>query len=135
GKNVRDWLFVIDHARAIYKIITEGKIGEKYNIGGGEEKRNIEVVNIICEKMAEKLGKPKDYYKKLITFVKDRPGHDYRYAMCYDKIKRELGWQPEYNFEKGIEKTIDWYLTHKDWIENIKSGEYKNWIEKNYNNR
>lgn len=135
GKNVRDWLYVVDHARAIYKIITEGKIGEKYNIGGGEEKRNIEVVNIICEKMAEKLSKPKDYYKKLIIFVKDRPGHDYRYAMCYDKIKRELGWEPEYTFEKGIEKTIDWYLENKDWVEKIKSGEYKDWITKNYSNR
>ncbi|MEJ5285213.1 MAG: dTDP-glucose 4,6-dehydratase [Brevinematales bacterium] len=135
GKNVRDWLYVVDHARAIYKIITEGKIGEKYNIGGGEEKRNIEVVNIICEKMAEKLSKPRDYYKNLITFVKDRPGHDYRYAMCYEKIKRELGWEPEYTFEKGIEKTIEWYLQNKDWVEKIKSGEYKDWITKNYTNR
>ncbi|MGC8771309.1 MAG: dTDP-glucose 4,6-dehydratase [Brevinematia bacterium] len=135
GKNVRDWLYVVDHARAIYKIITEGKIGEKYNIGGGEEKRNIEVVNIICEKMAEKLAKPKDYYKNLITFVKDRPGHDYRYAMCYEKIKRELGWEPQYTFEKGIEKTIEWYLQNKDWVEKIKSGEYKDWITKNYTNR
>ncbi len=135
GKNVRDWLFVLDHARAIYKIITTSKIGEKYNIGGGEEKRNIDVVNIICEKMAEKLSKPKDYYKKLITFVKDRPGHDYRYAMCYEKIKKELGWEPEVSFEKGIEITIEWYLNNKNWLEKVKSGEYKKWIDKNYNNR
>ncbi len=135
GKNIRDWLYVEDHARAVYKIIKEGKIGEKYNIGGGAEKTNIEVVNTICEKMAERLNKPKDYYKKLITFVKDRPGHDYRYSMCYDKIKRELGWEPLYTFEEGITKTIDWYLRNKKWVEKVKSGEYIKWIEKNYSNR
>jgi len=131
-KNIRDWLYVEDHARAIYLIITKGKIGEKYNIGGGEEKTNLEVVNTICEKMAKKLGKDENHYKKLITFVKDRPGHDYRYSMNYEKIKRELGWEPSVTFNEGIELTIDWYLKNRDWVEKVKSGEYQKWIEKNY---
>ncbi|MGC8764324.1 MAG: dTDP-glucose 4,6-dehydratase [Brevinematia bacterium] len=135
GKNIRDWLYVEDHADAIYRIIKKGKIGEKYNIGGGAERTNIEVVNLICEKMAEKLGKPKDYYKKLITFVKDRPGHDYRYSMCYEKIKKELGWQPAHTFEEGIDKTIGWYLANRKWIESVKSGDYRKWIEINYKDR
>ena len=135
GLNIRDWLYVEDHCRAIWKIINFGRRGETYNIGGENEIKNIDIVNILCEKMAEIKGKDKEHYKKLITYVKDRPGHDWRYAINMDKIKKELGFKPSVTFEEGITKTIQWYLDNPDWIENIKSGEYKNWIEKNYEDR
>jgi dTDP-glucose 4,6-dehydratase len=135
GKNIRDWLYVDDHNTAIWAIINKGKNGETYNIGGENEWENIKLVNVLCEKIAQKKGKSKDYYKKLITYVKDRPGHDRRYAINCDKLKKEFDWQQAYNFEKGLDATIDWYLQNQDWIEHIQSGEYRNWIEKNYDKR
>jgi len=135
GKNVRDWLFVEDHCSGIWKIITRGKGGETYNIGGEKELTNIELVNILCEKMALLKNEKKDYYKKLIRYVKDRPGHDKRYAIDCSKIKNELNWKQTVDFEEGIEKTIKWYLENPEWIDNIRSGEYQNWINKNYSER
>lgn len=135
GLNVRDWLYVEDHCRAIWDIVIKGRRGETYNIGGENEIRNIDIVNILCEKMAEIKGKEKGHYKKLITYVKDRPGHDWRYAINMDKIKNELGFKPSVTFEEGITKTIKWYLENPNWINNIKSGEYKKWIKINYGER
>lgn len=135
GKNVRDWLYVVDHASAIWLIINGGKIGEKYNVGGENEWENIKLVNVLCEEMAKILGKETDYYKKLITYVKDRPGHDRRYAINCDKIKKELGWKQSVTFEEGLVNTIKWYLANKEWVNDILSGEYKNWLDKNYQNR
>jgi len=135
GLNVRDWLYVEDHCCAIWKIIKKGKRGETYNIGGENEIRNIDIVNILCDKMAEIKMKNNGHYKKMITYVKDRPGHDWRYAINMDKIKEKLDFKPTVTFEEGITKTIKWYLDNSDWIENIKSGEYQNWIIKNYGER
>lgn len=135
GLNVRDWLYVEDHCSAIYTILTKGVEGETYNIGGENERTNIEIVNTVCEIMASKLGKEKDFYKKLITFVKDRPGHDRRYAINCDKIKQQLGWKQSVNFEQGIQKTVDWYLSNSQWVKNVQTGSYKNWISKNYEKR
>jgi len=135
GKNVRDWLFVEDHNSAVWTIMNNAKTGESYNIGGENEWENIRLVNVLCETVAQIQGKDKDYYKKLITFVKDRPGHDRRYAIDCSKIKRELGWKQAHNFDDGLKKTAQWYLDNRRWVENVKSGEYKNWIEKNYGER
>jgi dTDP-glucose 4,6-dehydratase len=135
GRNVRDWLFVEDHCRGIHAILKKGRRGETYNIGGENEWTNIELVSLLCEKMAEKRGKPRDYYKKLIIHVKDRPGHDRRYAINCEKIKKELGWKRSVTFEEGLDRTLDWYLAHKEWIDHVKSGEYKRWLEKNYKAR
>lgn len=126
GENVRDWLYVEDHCRAIDLIIRKGKIGEVYNVGGHNEMRNIDIVKLICAK----LGKP----ESLITYVADRKGHDMRYAIAPDKIHRELGWLPETSFVDGIEKTIRWYLENRQWWEKIVSGEYKNYYERMYGN-
>lgn len=135
GKNIRDWLFVEDHNSAVWEIMKKGKTGETYNIGGENEWENIKLVLTLCEKMEKKMNKKSGYYKQLITFVKDRPGHDRRYAINCDKIKRELGWKQSVDFDKGLDLTIDWYLNHPEWIKNIQTGEYKKWIEKNYQNR
>ena len=135
GKNVRDWLFVDDHAAAIWNIVNKGKTGETYNIGGNNEWRNIDIVNLICEIIAEINGKEKEYYKKLITYVNDRPGHDRRYAIDCSKIKKELGWCQTARFEEGLLKTIKWYIENPDWISHIRSGAYKNLLKKNYYRR
>ena len=135
GKNIRDWLYVEDHCSAVWKIIISGKEGETYNIGGENEWTNIDLVNRLCEIVAEKVGKDIDYFKKLITFVKDRPGHDRRYAINCDKIKKELGWKQSVSFDEGLSKTVDWYLSNSEWIEEVKSGEYRKWIERNYGGR
>ena len=127
GENVRDWLYVEDHCRAIDLILRKGTVGEVYNVGGHNEMRNIDIVKLICQK----LGKP----ESLITFVADRKGHDMRYAIDPTKIHRELGWLPETKFADGLDKTIDWYLTHRNWWETIISGEYRNYYEKMYGNR
>ena len=127
GLNVRDWIYVEDHCKAIDLIIHKGKIGEVYNVGGHNEMKNIDIVKLICKK----LDKP----ESLITFVTDRKGHDMRYAIDPTKIHNELGWLPETKFADGIDKTIDWYLTHKEWWEDIISGEYQNYYEKMYANR
>lgn len=133
GQQIRDWLFVEDHARALYKVVTEGVVGETYNIGGHNEKQNIEVVKTIC-KILDEL-KPQangQAYESLITFVKDRPGHDLRYAIDASKIKKELGWKPEETFDTGIRKTVEWYLNNQEWVAHIQSGEYQSWLEKQY---
>ena len=135
GKNIRDWLYVENHCLAIWKIINHGRVGETYNIGGENEWENIKLVNYLCEKIAKIKRKDRDYYKKLITFVKDRPGHDRRYAINCDKIKKELDWSRQFNFEEGLDITIKWYMNHQDWVDRVRSGEYRKWIEKNYNLR
>ncbi|EPK3803145.1 MULTISPECIES: dTDP-glucose 4,6-dehydratase [Enterobacteriaceae] len=127
GMQIRDWLFVEDHARALYKVVTEGKVGETYNIGGHNEKANIEVVSTICELLEELVPNKPDgvnLYKDLITYVKDRPGHDVRYAIDAAKIERELGWKPQETFESGIRKTVEWYLNNKTWWSRVLDGSY-----------
>ncbi|WP_372934704.1 dTDP-glucose 4,6-dehydratase [Mariniphaga sediminis] len=135
GENVRDWLWVVDHARAIDLIFHKGEVGETYNIGGFNEWINIDLIRLICCKMDEKLGRSKGDSEKLITFVKDRAGHDLRYAIDATKLKNELGWEPSLQFEEGIELTIDWYLENTEWLENVTSGDYKNYYKKQYNQR
>jgi len=135
GKNIRDWLYVDDHNSAVWAVVNKGRDGETYNIGGENEWENIRLVNTLCEKMALKLGKEKDSFKSLIEYVKDRPGHDRRYAINCDRIKNELGWNHTFDFDKGLELTIDWYLSNDEWISRIRSGEYRKWVEKNYVNR
>ncbi len=128
GNQIRDWLFVEDHAKALYKVITEGNVGETYNIGGHNEKKNIEVVQSICDLLEELApNKPEgvSQYQDLITYVKDRPGHDVRYAIDASKIEDELGWKPEESFESGIRKTVLWYLNNQHWWQRVLSGEYK----------
>jgi dTDP-glucose 4,6-dehydratase len=128
GNQIRDWLYVDDHARALYKVATEGGVGETYNIGGHNEKRNIDVVHTICELLEELVpNKPGGItnYKDLITFVKDRPGHDVRYAIDASKIERELDWVPQETFETGMRKTVEWYLNNKVWWQRVLSGDYK----------
>ncbi|HEX4500182.1 MAG TPA: dTDP-glucose 4,6-dehydratase [Scandinavium sp.] len=134
GDQIRDWLYVEDHARALYTVVTQGVKGETYNIGGHNEKKNLDVVHTICDLLDEIVPKTGSY-RDQITYVTDRPGHDRRYAIDADKISRELGWKPEETFESGIRKTVEWYLTHSQWVENIKSGAYKTWIEQNYEDR
>ena len=128
GNQVRDWLFVEDHARALVLVATKAKIGETYNIGGHNEKQNIEVVNTLCELLEELVPQKPDgvaQYKDLITFVKDRPGHDVRYAIDAAKIARDLGWQPEETFETGLRKTVQWYLDNREWWQRVLSGDYQ----------
>jgi len=132
GENVRDWLWVVDHARAIDVIFHKGEIGETYNIGGFNEWTNIDLIKLMCRKMDEKLGRKKGESEELITYVKDRAGHDLRYAIDATKIKHKLGWEPSLQFEEGIEKTIDWYLENTDWLENVTSGDYKKYYEEQY---
>lgn len=132
GKNVRDWLYVDDHCQAISTVLEKGRPGETYNIGGWNEKRNLEVVETICDivdEIAPRSGTPR---RELITFVKDRPGHDRRYAMDARKIERDLGWRPRETFESGIRKTVRWYLENDDWIRDVTSGSYRQWIETHY---
>lgn len=136
GKNIRDWVYVDDHNDGVWKIIENGKVGEKYNIGGENEWTNIELVQKICEIMDKiKPSKNIKSYKELITFVKDRPGHDRRYAINCDKIKNELGWKQNTDFETGLNKTVKWYLDNIKWVEDVRSGNYKKWIKENYKER
>lgn len=136
GKNVRDWLYVDDHCRAILRVLAAGAPGQTYNIGGNSEKQNIEVVTTICDLLDKKLGllggRPR---RELIRFVKDRAGHDRRYAIDAGKIRRELGWQPQVRFEEGIEMTIDWYLSHQDWLDSVLDGSYQDYYRKMYHDR
>ncbi|MDV4264919.1 dTDP-glucose 4,6-dehydratase [Acinetobacter seifertii] len=135
GDQIRDWLYVEDHARALYKVVTEAEVGETYNIGGHNEQKNIDVVKSICELLEELApDKPEGVarYVDLITYVKDRPGHDLRYAIDATKIKEDLGWVPEESFETGLRKTVEWYLNNHEWVENVQSGEYKNWVQQQY---
>lgn len=132
GKYTRDWLYVIDHAIAIDLVFHEGKNHETYNIGGFNEWQNIDLVKLLCRQMDGKLGRPAGESEKLITYVKDRPGHDLRYAIDATKINRELGWSPSVTFEQGLEKTIDWYLSNEEWLSNVTSGDYQAYYEKQY---
>lgn len=133
GKYTRDWLFVIDHAKAIHQIFNDAKTGETYNIGGFNEWQNIDLVKELIKQMDEKLGNPAGHSEKLITYVKDRPGHDKRYAIDATKLNSELGWKPSVTFEQGLGKTIDWFLENKEWLENVTSGDYQKYYEKQYN--
>ncbi len=132
GENIRDWLFVIDHARAIDEVYHKGKIGSTYNIGGVNEWKNIDIVKLLCDIMDRKLGRPEGKSRELITFVKDRAGHDMRYAIDASKIKNELGWEPSLQFEEGLEKTVDWYLENTEWLQNVTSGAYQKYYDKQY---
>ncbi len=132
GENVRDWLFVNDHATAIDAVFHKGKDGETYNIGGNNEWKNIDLIHLLCKIMDRKLGRAEGTSEKLITFVTDRAGHDLRYAIDSSKIKRELGWEPSLQFAEGLEKTVDWYLQNTEWIEAVTSGEYQKYYEKQY---
>jgi dTDP-glucose 4,6-dehydratase len=132
GENVRDWLYVLDHARAIDAIYHNGAIGETYNIGGNNEWTNIDLVHLLCDTMDEKLGQEKGSSRELITFVKDRAGHDLRYAIDATKLMEELGWKPSVTFEEGLAKTVDWYLNNWDWIANITSGDYQKYYKEMY---
>jgi dTDP-glucose 4,6-dehydratase len=136
GQNIRDWIHVDDHSRALEKIVESGASGEVYNIGGNNEQKNIDVVRTICDFIDERLGLTKNNSVcNLITFVKDRPGHDLRYAINTAKINRELGWTPQESFATGLQKTIDWYLENRDWWERVRSGDYQNYYETQYNQR
>jgi dTDP-glucose 4,6-dehydratase len=135
GKNIRDWLYVEDHNNAVWTIMQKGRVEEKYNIGGENEWENIKLLNELIDIVAAKTNSNTGTIRSTITYVKDRPGHDRRYAIDCSKIKRELGWKQTVNFRQGIERTVDWYLANREWIDSIRTGDYKHWIEKNYEER
>ncbi|MCF6406716.1 dTDP-glucose 4,6-dehydratase [Chitinophaga filiformis] len=135
GENVRDWLFVEDHARAIDAIFHKGRVGETYNIGGFNEWKNIDLINLLCIIMDKKLQRAPGTSAKLITFVKDRAGHDLRYAIDATKLNKELGWEPSLQFEEGLEKTVDWYLANEEWLEHVTSGAYQDYYSEQYQKR
>ncbi len=135
GENTRDWLFVIDHARAIDVVFHHGKDKETYNVGGFNEWKNLDLVKMMCSLMDEKLGRPPGTSEQLITYVKDRPGHDLRYAIDATKINKELGWEPSVTFEEGLSKTIDWYLQNTEWLQHVTSGDYQKYYQTQYSNR
>lgn len=132
GENIRDWLFVEDHARAIDVIFHKGAEGDTYNIGGFNEWKNIDLVNLLCDILDKKLDREEGTSRKLITYVKDRAGHDMRYAIDATKLKNELGWEPSLQFEEGLEKTVDWYLSNEKWLEDVTSGDYQNYYKEHY---
>jgi dTDP-glucose 4,6-dehydratase len=132
GENIRDWLYVVDHAKAIDSVFHKGRLGETYNVGGDNEKKNIDLVHELCRVMDQKLGRAEGDSEKLIRFVKDRAGHDKRYAIDCTKIKGELGWKPDVDFKEGLEKTVDWYLKNEEWMNHVISGEYEEYYKKQY---
>jgi len=134
GQNVRDWLYVEDHARALRLVLEKGRPGETYNVGGAAERKNIEVVDTLCN-ILDELHPQSGPHHRLITYVTDRPGHDRRYAINFTKLESELGWRPQENFETGLRKTVQWYLDNPEWIQSVRSGEYRNWLEMNYAGR
>jgi dTDP-glucose 4,6-dehydratase len=135
GKNIRDWLFVEDHNTAVWAIVNSGRTGEKYNIGGENEWENITLLQRLIDIVAEKAKLDPAKIRNTITYVKDRPGHDRRYAIDCSKLKKELGWKQSVTFEQGLARTVDWYLTNTGWVRNVQSGDYKKWVEKNYTGR
>ena len=136
GKNVRDWLYVVDHCDAIIRAIEEGTAGETYNVGGGAERENIQIVHLLCDLLDGRLGRSEARSsRRLIKFVTDRPGHDRRYAIDSSKIRRQLGWSPGHRFEEALEATVDWYINNLKWVNSVRSGEYRKWIERNYQGR
>jgi dTDP-glucose 4,6-dehydratase len=132
GENVRDWLWVEDHARAIDVIFHNGVVGETYNVGGFNEWKNLDLIHLLCRIMDEKLGREQGESAKLITYVKDRPGHDLRYAIDAAKLNKTLGWKPSLRFEEGLKKTVEWYLENQDWVEHVTSGAYQEYYSKQY---
>ena len=132
GKYTRDWLYVIDHAKAIDLVFHEGKNGDSYNVGGFNECQNIDLIKELCKQMDEKLGRSQGSSEELITFVKDRPGHDLRYAIDATKINKELGWKPSVTFEEGLSRTIDWFLANQEWLDHVTSGDYKKYYDNQY---
>lgn len=135
GMNVRDWLYVEDHSSALWLILNRGRTGETYNVGGDNEWRNIDLVNLLCEKIASMRGLPLDSYKSLVTFIKDRPGHDRRYAIDCRRLKEELGWKRKANFESCMQTTIEWYAANMSWVDRVRSGKYHKWLRTNYTDR
>jgi dTDP-glucose 4,6-dehydratase len=135
GQQIRDWLYVTDHCSAIRAVLAHGRLGETYNIGGWNEKPNIEIVHTICALLDELRPHAEGSYQRLVTYVADRPGHDRRYAIDARKIERELGWRPAETFETGIRKTVQWYLDHADWVADVQSGSYREWVDRNYAQR
>ena len=135
GQQIRDWLYVSDHCTAIRRVLEAGRVGEVYNVGGWNEKANLEVVHTLCDILDKLTPKATGSYRDQITYVQDRPGHDRRYAIDARKIERELGWKPAETFESGIAKTVQWYMDNQEWVSNVQSGDYQNWLEKNYASR
>ncbi|HWI14766.1 MAG TPA: dTDP-glucose 4,6-dehydratase [Burkholderiales bacterium] len=134
GLNVRDWLYVADHCEAVRLVLARGRVGETYNIGGNSEKRNIDVLTTLC-RLLDRVHPSGAPHARLVTYVKDRPGHDRRYAIDASKLRRELGWQPRVTFEQGLERTVSWYLDNMDWVRSVTSGAYRDWVKENYAER